>query len=351
MNDLEVFFTPADSLLFKPALLPDGMGARLLASDFPPPRRTLIGALRSAIGESLGVHWAEYRQGNAPDIDQAIGAPTAVLPQGASVHGPWLSKGGKRLMPLPLCFLAREKATDHQHKPPLDVAMLQPSDECYSTDLGETRLPVLPQQHAGKGFKARTDIWITTDGLQKISKVSQGESVELAPDDYWRLDELYVHDERLGIGMNSQQRRVEPGLLYQTRHVRLQPDVALMLRVKKWPAASKADGQVITLGADGRLASIHVRAVTGDEAVLQHKVRGTLWVTTAPLPMGEKGIPWALQDADLICAAIGKPMRHGGWSLKAHRSEPVRYFTPAGSAFWLSHESELSSNPDLICVY
>ncbi len=345
MSTLDILFTPVDSLLFKPALSPDGMGARLLASDFPPPRHTLVGALRSAIGERLGANWAAYRQGQAPDIEQVIGRPDQALPEGARVYGPWLALGTDRLLPLPLCFLARELGAG-EGKRVLEVAALEPSSERYSTDLGSVRLPMLKETLAGKGFRARSDIWITDRVLEKLKGSFAGSPVCLEPDEYFSKDELFTMDDRLGIGMNSKRRTVEEGLLYQTRHVRLRPGVSLMLRVEGWPAASQADGTQITLGADGRLAGVQVRSAEGGQAASA----GTLWVAAAPLPMGERGTPLVLQEQPVECAAVGKPVKRGGWSLKHHRSKPVQNFVPAGSAYWLAEPTCLAHNPDLICI-
>ena len=343
MSVLNIHFSAVDSLLFKPALSPDGMGARLLASDFPPPRTTLVGALRSAIGEKLGAVWSEYRAGHQPEIDKAIGRADEPHPPQAAVAGPWLSHGGNKLVPLPLCFLAREEQEGR-----LQIAALTLTDTAFRTDLGSVRLPALPDTFSGQGFRGRDDIWVPASLLPELGRLLDSRASQtLERHQYFTRTDLFVWDDRLGIGMERGKRTVQDGMLYQTRHVRLREDVGLMLQVADWPEAEHAHDGMVTLGADGRLA--HVTVEQSGDAWTQEPRGRALIVATAPVPMGTKGLPQILSEDAVIGAATSKPWRRGGWNLKQHRSKPVRHWVAPGSAFWTTGDRQLSLTPDFYC--
>ena len=50
-------FSASDSWFFKEARPMETVGASRLDSLFPPPAKTVIGAIRTSIGDALGVDW------------------------------------------------------------------------------------------------------------------------------------------------------------------------------------------------------------------------------------------------------------------------------------------------------
>ena len=57
-----VVFRAIDTWMFKEARPMDGFGGSELSSTFPPPVRTLLGALRAQIGEAQKVDWSRFPQ-------------------------------------------------------------------------------------------------------------------------------------------------------------------------------------------------------------------------------------------------------------------------------------------------
>ncbi len=343
MSVWNISFSPVDSWLFKPALASDGLGARMLNSDFPPSRTTLVGALRSAIGEQLGVHWLDYRQGNQPDVERAIGRADQPHPEQANVAGPWLSLEGEQLMPWPLCFLARELEDGA-----MEVAQLEVSEQAFLTDMGKKHLPVLPRGLSGQGYRVRDDLWLKASRLQVlVYELKTRETIVLQPGEFFARRDLLITDDRLGIGMMRGCRIVNEGLLYQTQHVRLREDVQLMLQVSDWEEAEHADGSMVTLGADGRLAYVKVEKTEQDswwQGVSDQRV-----MVSAPVPMQSDGLPQELEQVQVLSAATSKPLRRGGWNLKGHRSKPVSMWVAPGSVYWLEKGQTLKLSPEFYC--
>jgi CRISPR-associated protein Cmr3 len=56
-------FSALDTLFFKESRPIESVGGSQLSSVFPPPARTLIGAIRTAIGEANSVDWGGVCQG------------------------------------------------------------------------------------------------------------------------------------------------------------------------------------------------------------------------------------------------------------------------------------------------
>ena len=89
-------FKPIDTWFFRESRPHDAAGASELSSLFPPPVRTLLGAVRSFLGDSLGVDWQQFnRNGEYAELKQAMGDGESL---GAlSVSGAWVCKSGQRL--------------------------------------------------------------------------------------------------------------------------------------------------------------------------------------------------------------------------------------------------------------
>ena len=62
-------FDPLDTWFFREARGFETSGHNELSSLFPPPARTVAGALRTLIGEQQGADWARF-----PDADEVCGA-------------------------------------------------------------------------------------------------------------------------------------------------------------------------------------------------------------------------------------------------------------------------------------
>jgi CRISPR-associated protein Cmr3 len=80
-NQLEAWcFEALDTWFFKESRPLEAVGGAQLRSMFPPPARTLIGAVRTALGDAQGVHWPDYAaQANHP-LRALMGSPEALGP-------------------------------------------------------------------------------------------------------------------------------------------------------------------------------------------------------------------------------------------------------------------------------
>ncbi len=339
------------------------VGGLELGSVFPPPARTLAGATRFLMGESVGVNWNDFRVAK----DQA--GPSGGSLQGwigfgddlGSLHfaGPWLTRRNdsgttERLFPAPAFLMSRGEG-----KQGIVRLALGSAEKC---DLGRVRLPQLP---TGDHAKPLDRAWLTLQGLRQTLA---GELP--ASDDVVLLAPLVPEEPRLGIARENALRTVKEGLLYQTRHLRpnhqLAVEIDVELRADKVNPRLHQPRSPVRFGGEGRMAMVSVRDQT---AKLPHAPRpepGQRWLALCLLthadfgrcrwrPEGLNPAPgfdpeiWNTRcDAEprrgesialqvpltLHSAILGKPIREGGWDLANHRSHPVRSLVPAGSV-WL----------------
>ncbi|MGH8458432.1 MAG: type III-B CRISPR module-associated Cmr3 family protein, partial [Nevskiales bacterium] len=347
-------FTALDTLFFRESRPFDAIGGSELASLFPPPPRTVAGAIRTAIGESLGADWkafkkafdnrAEYMIGGV-NLHQRIGFGDDL--EQLSIEGIWLSENGERLYPAPL-FLLRK--TDGQTT--TFNRLLIGADA--STSLGRVRLPQLP---AGcEGYKPLEGVWLTRAGLEKVlaGGVPLAGSVP-GTGDIREKKRLVAEEPRLGIARDNSRRTVETGLLYQTRHVRPIQQVRLVIEADVTGLDGLSiDKSIVRLGGEGRMAGIEIADTPsfpkkpapdanthGVIVVLLTPARfgGQAWLPTgfAPQKQGEVQV-WkgAINGVSLIvhCAVVGKALREGGWDLAAPGPRPVQSLIPAGSSYY-----------------
>ena len=151
-----------DTLFFRESRPFDAIGGSELASVFPPPPRTVLGAVRSAIGNALGADWKQFHAAKEnyvlPDgrkLCDLIGYGDQL---GAlELGGIWLSLNGERLYPAPL-FLLHNK---------IDFARLRIGG-VMRTNVGTVRLPEAPDRN--KEFKSLESAWLTSAGLKKCTE-------------------------------------------------------------------------------------------------------------------------------------------------------------------------------------
>ena len=130
MNTETWEFNALDTLFFRESRPMESVGGSELQSSFPPPARTLIGAVRTSIGEALNTDWKGYASNLQHPLRERIGSPESLGP--LTFTGPWLAQAGQRLhaMPLAVLFNAEGKHT-----------RLQPAAAPQHCDLGHVCLP------------------------------------------------------------------------------------------------------------------------------------------------------------------------------------------------------------------
>lgn len=336
--------TAFDTLFFRESRPFDSLGGTELDSVFPPPARTVAGAVRARIAESLGVDWdafhrdpATYRIGGHL-LSSLIG--DGDNPGGIRILGPWpVLPGLGRLYPVPLNVLAGVGG----------AARLQIGPHLES-HLGRVRMPCLPAGYSG--FKPLTGHWLTANALAQVLRgalppehamVSQGS--------------LAVAESRLGVARDPERRTASDGMLYQVRHVRPVEGLALEVDVRGLPDGLPPLDGLMKFGGEGRIA--HLAAETSAPSLPvapgpEADTHGIVLYLMSPTRFGpEQWLPpdfvpvhtggmCAFRgqisgvDLDIHSAVLGKSVREGGWDMMNRRPRPVRSYLPAGSAFYCS---------------
>jgi CRISPR-associated protein Cmr3 len=332
-------FTALDTLFFRESRPMEAIGGAQLQSVFPPPARTLIGAIRTAVGQAHEVDWNAYASDKNAPLRAIIGSPESLGP--LSFAGPFLLKDNERLYPVPLALL---QASVPSTKAGVAFTRLAPSKVATISDLGKLRLPT--KRDVLAGAKPMENASITAAGLQAFLSGGMPDAKAIIPN-----DELYDSEERLGIGRDNGKRTVQEGLLYQTNHVRPKHDVAIGIVVKGLATDNVPETGTTRLGAEGRLASWQREAIKPLPAAKSNGERIMLLLLTHArfqqgwLPDGfaevtiENGqTVWdgEIQGVKLrlISAVVGKPLREGGWDLVNRMPRPMESLVPAGSCYF-----------------
>src|SRR3990167_7397932 len=143
MSASTLSFQALDTLFFRESRPFEAIGGSELSSLFPPPPRTLMGAVRTAIGDALGADWnlfgdakENYTLPDGRKLYDLIGYGDKL--GGLSLHGIWLTLNGERLYPAPLFLL--------QHGEEYKRLKIGEAKKGASNNLGNTRLPELPDK-------------------------------------------------------------------------------------------------------------------------------------------------------------------------------------------------------------
>ncbi len=351
-------FTPFDTWFFREARPQGSVGSSELGSVFPPPLRTLLGAVRTAIGDAWhALHGTNWRQ--LPQLDELqalIGYADNLGP--LKCRGPWLVKGEQRLYPAPATLMAKE-----------GICFSLGLGDPVRSDLGHLRLPAFPPRVSGlnnlAGAKPLGQCWLTSEGWQSVLAGLAPTAEHIVP-----ASVLFQEEPRLGIGRDNARSAVEHGMLYQTRHLRLQEDVAVELELEGLTATTAQslklpEQQIIRLGGEGRQAclSLHQQSIAADLSLPSLPATGPMVVyTLTPTPCAAHlpaGIPAGFKPTQrdgvdawegeiggigvrILSAACGRPLREGGWDMANHQSRPVQSLLPAGSALFVE---SLDGNP------
>ena len=352
-------FEPLDTWFFREARPHGSVGNSELGSQFPPPVRTLLGALRTAIGDAWfarhGGDWRSLADNKA--LQAHIGLGDDMGPLRAS--GPFLTLNGQRLYPAPANLMVQTEG-GHAHYFLLGLG------DVVHCDLGRVRLPAFPKQVPGvaslKGSKPASG-WLTQDAMQRLLDGQVPRVGDLIPN-----HALFDEEPRLGIGRDNRRASVQEGLLYQTRHLRLQSEISIEIELHGIADLSLLPQHtVLRLGGEGRAASVQTTPSPGEgklpHAALGDKVRTfALYALTPSLcPVAvPAGIPpgfvrsryqgydcWtgklAGQDLRALAVACQRPLREGGWDLAQHQARPVQSLLAPGSVLYMQSDTPISA--------
>ena len=309
-------FKPVDTWFFKEARPMDGFGGMELASVFPPPPRTLLGALRTAVGDAHNVDWSSYPQAY-PQLAETLGDAYGY----GKLHakGVFLWRKGEVLYPLPLHIVHMEKKRFAK----------MPIGEPVECDLGKMRLPSLPTQDGNRYEIFDNAAWVSA---KNIARVLEGDT----PQEVFTLD-TFIHEEsRVGIGRDLQTKTVQEGMLYMTKHLRIERDIeiALMLECPD----DLIDRAIVRFGGEGRAAVIEATNAETLPTAMDPKgeVEGIFFSLLTPAivdpvkPMGEQ----------VTSACLGKSVREGGFDMARRRSREARSYLPAGSTWFVAMDAD-----------
>ena len=355
MNDtMQLTFEALDTLFFREALPMDQAGGVELSSVFPPPTRTVVGAIRTLIGEALGVDWQAFKREESP-LNDLLGTHDRL--GRLRFRGPYLLYRGERLYPAPGLLLRTTLVADTVGAKPVYVRLAPDLRKPVHCDLGRVFLPALSAKGTISAVKPLEKAFLTGNGLKAVLS-----GATPSHEDVIARKVLYVEESRLGIGRDNRSGTVIESLLYQTRHLRLGPDpedgpvqigmevVGLddthFLKSPRW----------IRFGGESRMASV-TRGVPASLAVPEapDSPNGIFVTLLTHARFGESGkpdwLPPRFSDAThegakcwtgtiagvslrLVSCVIGKTIREGGWDLARHCPRPVRSLIPAGSVYF-----------------
>lgn len=343
-------FCAFDTLFFKESRPFESIGGSELLSVFPPPPRTIMGAIRTAIGDAKGVNWAVFSKGGEEtrEVQDIIGYGDDL---GAlSLDGIWFSVGSEkkqRLYPVPL-FLLKKAINDD-----VDFERLQ-IGEPVRTHLGNVFLPEMSKNKVG--YKPLDSHWLTQSGL---AKVLSGERPSF--DDVFESGQLFSQESRLGIALDNETRTVNEKMLYQSKHIRPVDDLTIEVDVTGVPD-DLLNKRVLRLGAEGRMSGVELVGANEVQALPEAptvvaETKGLILALLTPAHFSEGD--WlpsgfvANEMSEVRCwngevsgvklklhaAVIGKSQREGGWNVAEHKPRAVESLIPAGSCFYCTVDS------------
>lgn len=313
-------FKPLDTSFFRGANSFNQGDSGFVDSQFPPTAQTLAGVIRAAIGDAKGVDWQAFRNNQQPEIAQLIGKESDDAGQ-LSFAGPYILKDGKRLYPAPLYLLHSEAEKGWTR--------LVPSKESFKTDIGEKFLP--KPNKTLTGAKPLEDAWLDAANMQAVLNGA-------VPEAFIKESELFSGEARVGIERNNDKRKVNDGMLYFTRHVRLQEDVSLGMAVSG--ADDIQPASMVRLGGEGRMAHLTITEASsslaeperaGDKYVLMLLTHGDFKGKSEP----------EIAGVNIISACIGKAVREGGWDYKKRAPKPLKSLVPAGSCYFVEGDEAI----------
>lgn len=326
---------PLDVLFFRDGRPFDSAGR---ATGGLPMPQTLAGAVRTWLlgrnGGNVDALAADVRQGvSFADAAAAQGSgPSAVGRLG--IRGPWFVRNGERLVPTPATIEIDSTGTLHRLDPLAD-------------DLPGWSPPgssMRPLWRRSRGSTKPKRGYLCASGLKRFLELGIPR-----PDDFVDADDLFTHEDRVGIGVDTAKGTAGEGMIYAVRMMRLRPDVTLSVDLvgKRGDLACCPDGEdVLALGGESRRAIIRKLAARNWPATGRGPRSGKLILLTTPAPFGG----WRPPGLSLVAAAVPASVPVSGWDLARGRPKPNRFAVAAGSVYFLDGATDLSDRHGSLCT-
>jgi len=332
-----------------------------VASIFPPPATTLVGALRAALARSR--NWnGTGNWSSVPGCAEVLGRNFDDLGS-LRFHGPWLlhhnQSSTNLLVPLPLHVLGKAVPSAHRHGHTCwqPQCLLTPDPAVTTTDLGHVRLPIASAVRTDNfqtaGLKPPSHCWITLEGLHQIQNGQLPDPAHVR-----KSSDLYVEERRVALARSETTRTTSEGSLYSPAFIRLRRGVSIAMSISGLPADWNVP-PLLPLGGEGRLADCREASLETlnlellnlswlDAATPNSPRQVAVTLVTPMLPhdrldclSGEVQLPkpgesfFSCEGTAVVSACVGKPQFLGGWDSIERRPLPLRPVFPAGSTWFL----------------
>ncbi|WP_028962579.1 type III-B CRISPR module-associated Cmr3 family protein [Sulfobacillus thermosulfidooxidans] len=319
-NSVTWTIEPIDTWFFRQGT-PYDLGQQVLTGDvvFPPHMSTIQGAIRTAIARAQG--WQPGQDDKWPDI---LGTPDDLGEM--SLEGVFLQKNGQWLFPVP-----RHLMKTHQN-----LIYLKPGP-LVDSDLGSCALPIVDVTGSEDDKVSEIeDAYITEEGLILCLQGQRPPMNSLVPNEC-----LWQTEIRTGLTIHDQTQTAEPGLLYQSTHIRLKKGVAMAIRVEGIPREWQESIHAFPLGGEHRFARVTLSENSIPIPPFQvHPSRdgyvrafATL-ITPGLFTNPSHVLRYGPFSEPCLSAVTGRITMRGGWDLKRHMPRPLRPFIPAGSVWF-----------------
>lgn len=349
-------FVPDDVLFFRDGRPSTRGDDHHLRSLFPPHPSTLYGALRTRRLRDAGIEPADLRrQGESLWQTLEAGLRDELGEWGGfgslELRGPWLVRCNEVLLPLPAdVAVVAETARKRDVRDDLEPALPRVTRVARFLQAGSAPEPagrhshelglLFPYEHHADGWRPwsgdseprhSSGWYLNGDGLDAWA---DGRAPE--PDHLVHQDALWVEEPRVGIGLESDDRKAKDGLLYTFGFIRLRPGVAIGFDVA---GSALVPGRRVSLGGEGRTGWLENGpalpvAPAGQASALRIAfATPTFSHAGAAMPAGG-----TTADLDLSIRAACVPGYSlvGGWDIAKAAPKPLRRALAAGSVLALT---------------
>ncbi len=299
-------------------------------SRIPPWPSAVAGAIRASLLARDGIDLQRFARGKEPH--PVIGTPAQPGPFRVTGFGlaQRVSDRMERIWPLPSDLVAAGDEVSITRITP------QPLAKGIESSFPLDCLPVLTQTERAK---PASGYWLNEQGWKRYLA---GET--LSADNLIETGKLWQIDERVGVGLDPEQRRADNGKLFSLQGADFCNDVGFAVAVD---GAELPDDDMLRFGGDGRGARL-VAAEYQPPAVSLESIatagRTRLVLTTPGLfPEGWR-LPGMADDGHfelmgitgrVVAAAVSRAEVISGWDLARWQPKTAQRAAPTGSVYWL----------------
>lgn len=337
----QLFIEPLDVWLFRDGR-PFAAGSDHRAESlFPPFPTTTLGAIRRRELVRQGVNlWERDPTVIKPKVGEPVRLDAATDLKGLTLRGPFVTRYeyGKYVRYHPQPADAQVKKGELQ--PPLK----KPSKFALGVRAGVPFQNLMPLGLGDDYEKDDEILWLAESELLKYLGYEY-EKIDM--NGVKKASELFMTEDRVGIGMNNATYTVSTGALYEVQFIRPRKDVGLILVMDGYDWSDSQEGW-LQLGGESRAAMYKtVQQVepwpTQARQALPQQFKIYLatpaYFTDGWQPKNGNWESFFGKGVELVSAAIGRYTSLGGFDLAsdpnqsgAHRAS--RRFVPAGSVYY-----------------